>query len=185
MTHHPIGAHPGACEDHEFDLAEWVDATLAPDRATAVQRHLVTCARCRAFVDDLRAVDASLAAALPRPALSQGFDERLGERLATLRRLPAREAARAAAEDEYRSLLDTLRRGLTWRTGLNALATASACGGVVTLLISTGPTVLGSLGIVGESAQAATGFGIAGLACLCGLAAARLLGRHPSAPSFG
>ena len=185
MSHSPIGAHLGACEDHEFDLVEWVDAKLEPDRAAAVQRHLLTCARCRAFVDDLRAVDASLAAALPRPALSPGFDARLGERLATLRRPPAREAARAAAEDEYRSLLGTLRRGLSWRTGLNALATASACGGVVTLLVSTGPTVLGSLGIIGESTHAATGFGIAGLACLCGLAAAHLLGRQPSAPSFG
>lgn len=185
MSHHPIGANPGACEDHEFDLVEWTDATLAPDRAAAAQRHLLTCARCRAFVDGLRAVDASLAAALPRPALSPGFDARLGERLAALHRPPAREAAWAAAEDEYRSLLAALRRGLPWRTGLDALATASACGGVVTLLVSTGPTVLGSLGVVGESTHAATGFGIAGLACLCGLAAARLLGRKASEPSFG
>ena len=185
MSHHPIDTNLGACEDQEFDLVEWIDGTLAPDRAAAVQRHLLKCARCRAFVDGLSAVDASLAAALPRPVLSPGFDARLGERLATLRRPPAREAAWAAAEDEYRSLLGTLRRGLPWRTGLNALATASACGGVVTLLVSVGPTVLGSLGVVGESTHAATGFGIAGLACLCGLAVARLLGRQPSAPSFG
>ena len=179
----------GACEDREFELVELVDGALTPERAAATRQHLAACPRCRAFVQELQAVDAALAAALPLPRLSAGFDARLHERLEALRVNPARQVALAAAEDEYRRLLGALRRGLTWRTGFNAVAAASACGGLAVALTTAGPTLLRSLGIQGGASFASAGMGleigIAAVACLCGLAAARLLGRRPLATAFG
>ena len=63
----------GACEDYEFDVAELVDGTLAPEKARIVSLHLAGCARCRRWRDEYAAIDARLARALPQPRLAGGF----------------------------------------------------------------------------------------------------------------
>ena len=71
----------GACEDYEFDVAELVDHTLAPEKARIVSLHIAGCARCRRWRDEYAGMDARLARALPRPCLPAGFEWRLAARL--------------------------------------------------------------------------------------------------------
>ena len=40
-----------ACDDYEFEVAELVDGTLAPEKARIVSLHLAGCARCRRWRD--------------------------------------------------------------------------------------------------------------------------------------
>ena len=71
----------GACEDYEFDVAELVDHTLAPEKARIVSLHIAGCARCRRWRDEYAAMDARLARAVPRPHLPASFEWRLAARL--------------------------------------------------------------------------------------------------------
>jgi anti-sigma factor RsiW len=166
----------GPCEEFECELAELIDATLDAGRASAVQRHLDGCARCRAFVRDMRALDASLAHALPQVQLSADFDARLRERIARLPRTLANDAARAAAEDEYRSIVRALRRGVTWRTTLNALGAAAIGGAFAFALGSTTPLLAHTVAAF-EPMIGTVGLYVAGLAVACGLAAPSVLRR--------
>lgn len=165
------------CEAYEFDLVEYVDGACAPDRRTTIERHLVTCGRCRAFVRGMVAVNESLALALPHVELSADFDARLQEKIAELDGT-SKEAARSRADQEYRGALAALRRGLGWRATLNAVASASVCGG----LVSTAGTLLPRLQPAFDMALLApqtlsAGIGAAGL--VAGLVAAVGLARQP------
>ena len=71
----------GACEDYEFDVAELVDGTLAPEKARIVRLHLAGCARCRRWRDEYAAIDARLTRALPQPRLPADFEWKLAARL--------------------------------------------------------------------------------------------------------
>lgn len=137
----------GPCAEYDFDLAELVDGTLARDRVAAVQSHVAGCERCRRYVEDLREVDQALAAALPRPALSVAFDERLRERIAALQS-PAREMALVDAEHEFAGMLASLRRSFGIDTVLNGLALGSVAGGVAAALMTLTPELVVSLGFV-------------------------------------
>jgi len=64
---------PRACADYEHDLVDLHDGALAPEQARTVRLHVERCARCRAWVQTFAALDAQLAAGLPRPALSANF----------------------------------------------------------------------------------------------------------------
>ncbi|HWJ07653.1 MAG TPA: zf-HC2 domain-containing protein [Steroidobacteraceae bacterium] len=174
----------GPCEEHEFELVELVDGALAAERVMAVQQHLEGCGRCRAFVHEMRAIDASLAGALPQVRLSADFDARLQERIAQLARAVPKEAARAAAEDEYRSILRELRRGLTWRAALNA-ASAGAVGAALAFGIgAVAPAALQSTAGL-EPLAGPLGLYVAGIAVVGGLLAPRLLRRSPGLPMLG
>ena len=162
----------GPCEDFEFDLVEWIDGSLPPDRAQLVRRHLEGCARCRAFEREMRTIDASLHAALPRVKLSADFDARLQARIAELARARNPEGARLRAEQEYRGAMSALRRGLAWRTALNALATASVMGSVAVGVMTALPQVSYALGL-GLSLEQTWNFGIAAIALAAGVVAAR------------
>jgi anti-sigma factor RsiW len=151
----------GPCADYEFDLVELHEGSLEAGRAGAVQDHMAQCSRCRAYAQALGALDAALADALPRPALSQGFDARLREQIAELTQVPNRTAALAAAEREYASLRQNLGRGLGWRTVLNATALGSVVGGVVVGFDSVAPELLQSFGLVGPGMSATLTFSIA------------------------
>jgi anti-sigma factor RsiW len=161
MNSNDIALALGPCADYEFDLVEIREGTLEPDRAGTVQRHMAQCARCRAYAATLDQLDASLADALPRPALSPDFDTRLREQIAELTRMPNRTAALAAAEREHEWMLRNLGRGLSWRTVLNAAALGSVVGGLVVGLDSVVPGLQQSLGLAGPGMSAPVTFSIA------------------------
>jgi anti-sigma factor RsiW len=150
----------GPCADFEFDLVELSEGSLDPDRVPVVQQHLERCIRCRTHSIALEQLDASLAAALPRPQLSVEFEATLAARVATLRRAPDRAAARADAEQEHRQMLQRLGRGLDWRVLLDAVALGSAVGGALVGLESFAPGLLQALGLVPSRIGASTAFSV-------------------------
>ena len=101
-----MGTLTGACEDYEFDVAELVDHTLAPEKARIVSLHLAGCARCRRWRDEYAAMDARLAHALPGRRLAPDFEWRLAARLRETR---DHRDSRDAAEREYADLMTALR----------------------------------------------------------------------------
>ena len=177
MNQHPhdYALSLGPCPDYEFDLVELREGSLEAGRASTVQRHMAQCSRCRAYALALGTLDAALAAALPRPALSPGFDARLQERIAELRQVPNRTAALAAAESEYASMRQRLGRGLGWRTALNAAALGSVVGGVVVGFESVAPGLLQSFGLVDSGMGSTLPFAIAlgAVFAVCGAVFAR------------
>jgi len=117
----------GACDDYEFEVAELVDGTLAPEKARIVSLHLAGCARCRRWRDEYSAMDARLVRALPRPRLASGFEWKLAARLRT--GAPDERAdSRAAADREYADLMAGLRGRLRAAT-LGSVAGAVAAAG--------------------------------------------------------
>jgi anti-sigma factor RsiW len=128
-THASYGA---PCEEYEFDIVELEDGALSPEHARIVRLHLQDCARCRHWHAEVSAIGSALTHALPRPALSPGFDAALHARISALAtpRIE-RGGARAAAESEHRKMVQALGDGWRWRTLLNAVAAASATGGAL------------------------------------------------------
>ena len=179
MNQHPhdYALSLGPCPDYEYDLAELLEGSLEASRAGAVQHHMAQCSRCRAYALALGELDAVLAAALPRPALSPEFDAHLRERIAELTQAPNRTAALAAAEREYASLQRNLGRGLGWRTVLNAAALASVVGGGVVGFDSVAPELLQSFGLTGPDTSATLTFSIllGAVFAACGAVFARRL----------
>jgi anti-sigma factor RsiW len=175
MNSNDIALALGPCADHEFDLVELHEGSLEPEVAGRLQRHLDHCARCRNYLAAFGDFDASLAAALPRPALSPDFDARLQSRITELTKVPNRTAALAAAERDHETMLRTLGHGLSWRTALNSLALASATGGVLLGLESFAPAALQSFGLVGPGMSATLPFSIAlgAVFAVCGAVFAR------------
>jgi anti-sigma factor RsiW len=163
------------CEDYEFDLVERSEGSLDPPRAVIVQQHLERCPRCRAYLSALGELDAALAQALPRPALSPEFDARLREQIAQLTQVPNRAAALATAEREHEWMLQNLGRSLNWRTALNAAALGSVVGGIIVGLDSVAPGLLQSFGLVSPGTSATLTFSLAlGAAfAVCGVVFAR------------
>jgi anti-sigma factor RsiW len=175
MNSNDIALALGPCADYEFDLVELREGSLAAGRAGTVRHHLAQCARCRAYAAALDELDAALAAALPRPALSPDFDARLREQITELTQAPNRTAALALAQREHESMLQTLGRGLSWRTALNAAALGSVVGGLIVGLDSVAPGLLQSFGLVGPGMSATLTFSIAlgAVFAVCGVVFAR------------
>jgi anti-sigma factor RsiW len=175
-SHEPMIPAAAPCEDRQFDLMELIDGALAPDEAARLQRHVGSCARCRAFVDEFGGTSRALAAALPRPVVSDDFDARLRARIAGLARTTRNDAAREWADREYREALDSLRRGLRWRTALNAIATAAVGGGVWFAVSDVAPSVWASLGL-GVPAPLTMALALSALAIAAGAGFTRVLQR--------
>jgi len=116
----------GPCAGYEHDLVELNDGALAPERASRVRLHVEHCARCRAWAGEFAALDARLAAELPRPQLSPAFDAQLRHRLASLSRPAVRGDQRAALQREHDSLIDALQRGARRRAVLGAVGSAAS-----------------------------------------------------------
>jgi anti-sigma factor RsiW len=170
MNSHEPFAVP--CEDRAFELMELVDGALAPADAARLQQHLASCPRCRAFAREFARTSEALAAAVPHATVSADFDARLRARLAGLARDTRGGTARESVEREYREALDALRRGLRWRTALNAVAAASLAGGIVVAVNTVTPEVFASLG---PSAPMAATFGLAASALAACIALTRML----------
>lgn len=177
MNQHPhdYALSLGPCTDYEFDLVDLLEGALEPGRVGTVRHHLAQCTRCRAYASALGELDAALAEALPRPALSPAFDARLREQIAQLTQAPDRADALATAEREHEWMLQNLGRGLNWRTALNAAALGSVVGGVIVGLDSVAPGLLQSLGLVGPRMSATLTFSIAlgAVFAVCGAVFAR------------
>lgn len=124
-----------ACEDYEFDVAELVDDTLAPEKARVVSLHLAGCARCRRWRHEYSAMDARLAHALQAPRLPADFEWTLANRVRA-RTQVERADTRAAAEREYSQVVDRLRRGLRAAT-LGGVASAVAAAGCALAVLPT------------------------------------------------
>jgi hypothetical protein len=153
------------CADYEHELVELHEGVLAPERARVVRLHLAQCARCRRWAADFAALDAQLAAELPHPALSPGFEARLAARIATLD--PGASRGRTRTADELEREHDSLVLDLLHRARRRALlgaigsAAATACAfvtarnllagrGELVALLPEGPErwlALGALGV--------------------------------------
>jgi anti-sigma factor RsiW len=124
MNPHPVG---NPCEDYEFEVAELVDGTLAPEKARIVRLHLAGCARCRRWRDDYAAMDARLARALPVPRLPADFDWKFAARI------------RAGDPDEHRDRhADAEREYATLMSGLRGRLRAATLGGIAGWGIAAG-----------------------------------------------
>jgi anti-sigma factor RsiW len=144
----------GACEDYEFDVAELVDGTLAPEKARVVSLHLAGCARCRRWRDEYSSIDARLARALPPPRLPAEFEWRLAARVRSTAPAP-RTDTRAVAEREYAAQIAGLRdrlRAATLGSVAGAVATAGCLFAALPVLVDylrpaldspSGPAMLG------------------------------------------
>jgi anti-sigma factor RsiW len=139
----------GPCADYEHEIVELHDGKLPPEHARIVRLHVAQCARCRAWSEEFAALDATLAAELPRPALSPAFDARLRERLSALGVPAARGELRARLEREHDSLVESLRKVTRRRAVLGAVGSAAATLGVLLAarsLLGQGAAWLPSLG---------------------------------------
>lgn len=118
----------GPCADYEHDLVDLHDGELAPDRASAVRLHVEYCARCRAWAHAYAGMDARLAAELPRPVLSAGFEARLQQSIAALAPPASRRDLRGTLATEYDALLASLRQGARRQALLGATGAAAVAG---------------------------------------------------------
>jgi anti-sigma factor RsiW len=157
----------GPCADHENEIVELVDGSLGPEQARALRLHLEACARCRAWRHEFAALNARLAAALPRPALSADFAERLRVRLESVARPAERSDLRAAADQEYRRLVESLRRGTRRAALLNGIAAAGVTGCGLVLARNLLP-YLSTLAPSLEGAERITALGACGAAVAIG-----------------
>lgn len=122
----------GPCADYEHEIVELQEGGLPAELAQKVRGHLERCPRCRDWAAAFAVLDARLAAELPVPALSPGFDARLRERIAGLAAPAARAELRTRLEQEHDSVVDSLRHTARRRAVLGALgAAALACGLVI------------------------------------------------------
>jgi len=161
----------GPCADYEHDLVELHDGALGPERARVIRLHLASCARCRTWAVDFAAVDAQLAASLPRPALSPGFETRLEAKLDALTRQNGRGARREAAELEHESLLESLQRGVRLRATLGAIGWAGLTLSALTAVRSLLAQNAGLLSSLPEGPERWVAFGAVGVAvAVAGLA---------------
>lgn len=158
----------GPCAEYEHDLVELLDGTLPPERARVIRLHVASCPRCRAWQAEFAGLDAELGAAMPRPALSAEFEQRLHERVAAIVQPARRSELRSAEDREYERALEVLGRGVRRHVLLDAIGTAAATLG---LLIAA----RGLFGSTGSLLDAITGpqqFAVSGALGLAVAAAA-------------
>ena len=127
-------SNPTACELFEHEIADLVDGLLPETEMHRVRAHLAACPACRAWHAEYASVDATFAAALPKPALSPGFDAALMARVQALRAANGREARLAAADAEHDALLTNLRRYSRRNAILGALGGVLAAGSALVFL---------------------------------------------------
>ena len=161
----------GPCEDYEFDVADLVDGTLAPEKARIVSLHVAACVRCRRWRDEYAAVDRRLAGVLAQAhadlRLPADFEWKLRSRLQALARGVTRPDSRAAAERDYTAAIAGLRRRLKAATLSGAAGAVAAIGCAVAVL----PPLVERLQPTVDALNVPTGasvYGLAGLALVAG-----------------
>lgn len=65
-----------SCEAFEEKILDRIDGRLAPEERPALERHLASCADCRAYAELHERLDAALAIAVRPPVLSPHFVRR-------------------------------------------------------------------------------------------------------------
>ena len=161
----------GPCADYEFEIAEWLDGELSPERARIISLHVATCVRCRAWRESYAAIDTRLAASLPRPALSADFAARVAGSVDSLSRLDSR--VREAIEHDYLQSLARLRRGWRLPAVLNGLAAATVAFCALVLLRSAGVQLPTLEFVDGSRVIFFASQGLAAVALVAGLAWSR------------
>jgi len=164
----------GPCADYEFEIAEWLDGELSPERARIISLHVATCVRCRAWRESYAAIDTRLAASLPRPALSADFAARVAGSVDSLSRLDSR--VREAIEHDYLQSLARLRRGWRLPAVLNGLAAAAVAFCALVLLRSLGVQWPTLEPVAASHAVFFASQGLAAIALVAGLAWSRANG---------
>jgi anti-sigma factor RsiW len=173
------------CADYEFEIVELREGSLSPEKARTVRAHVESCVRCRNWLSSFAEVDARLAAALPRPALSADFAARLQARLGSESRRTPRSDLRTAADEEYLRTLEALRRSARRNAIVAGLALGVVSIGAIVLVPSLLPDA-GSLLASLTAQQRLMGFGaLGGAIALAGLAWSTMLGQLPTLRSFG
>lgn len=131
----------GPCAEYEHDLVDLLEGSLGPERARVIRLHVAACPRCRDWQAEFAALDASLAAAMPRPRLSAEFEDRLQERLAAIERPARRSELRTTVDREYERLLEALGRGVRRHVLLDAIGSVAVTIGLLIAARSLlGPT---------------------------------------------
>ena len=69
------------CKKIQEELSEYIDGVLLEEQSTATKAHLRTCAVCTKIAEELTQTS-RLLAFLPRPELSESFEQKLTARLA-------------------------------------------------------------------------------------------------------
>ncbi len=122
------------CEEIETCILDYQENQLSAAQRAEVENHLARCAVCRKLARQLQQLDAALSARVRIPALSDGFDRRLRERILAApaalseaqraerkRQLQAEFEAGMARIGRGSFALDSLLKHLTW-PALAALA---------------------------------------------------------------
>ncbi len=114
------------CAELEPRILEYLENQLSPAERALVQDHLLACANCRAFAQQLQQLDGTLATVLTPPALSAGFLESLHERIRAQNALPSeqeRAERKRQLQAEFEAALAQLKVG---SFGLGRLLDATA-----------------------------------------------------------
>src|SRR5688572_15770528 len=103
-----------SCDTLRENFGDHVDRRLPPAEAAEMDRHLASCAACRAEVEDLRRVIAAVAG-LPRRAAPKGFQA------AVMARIQAEGATPAAPKKGKVSSLERYRHAVAIASGMAAV----------------------------------------------------------------
>ena len=117
------------CENFEPLILDYLEHQLPSAKYVLVAAHLAGCAECRAFAQQLQALDAQLERTLKTPALSPDFNARLRKRIqpAAVLSPAARAARKRQLQEDYEthlaemSLLPDLPRKLVELLGFAAM----------------------------------------------------------------
>lgn len=138
------------CPDFEDRILDWLDNRLSAADRHQVESHVATCAACRRFWLAQQALDARLAAALPRPVLSGDFRDRVlrsVQALATSVPGESREKQRQVLEADLEVRRKALWRACLWRNipawlDLAAYITVAIAGGLALCHFAADPKFL-------------------------------------------
>ena len=107
--------------ENEDQLQEYLDGSLPPQQAQALEAHLADCSECHAFLQDLRELDVELSHSLRKPALSPDFFERVRSQIELTASAPAPKGdEKRRLQTDYEANWTMLRKDL-FRAQLPAL----------------------------------------------------------------
>lgn len=130
-----------SCDEIENSLLDYQENGLSAEQRMRVESHLLICAECRLFAQQLEQLDAALSAAIKVPALSATFERQLRTRIAGPTPVwseAKRDERKRQLHEEFEAGLGRIRRGSFTLDRLLATfsmpALAMAAGGLAWLL---------------------------------------------------
>jgi anti-sigma factor RsiW len=118
-------SHADPCARFEFEIADLVDEQLPPDRETILRNHLAACAACRAWLEEYANVDAALASEIMPVRVPADFEARLRSRIARSAPASAPTPTLLLLDEEYRQLVEGMKRQLRHRVFRDAAVTTA------------------------------------------------------------